>query len=265
MTGETLKDAVILTRKLAEDTFDRCNEKYFDGKLRKIPVKVSARKNVRGYFKFDIDLDNRRLLPKYIMLSDMYDTTQDELTNTMVHEMLHYHVLCNLDWVSSKDWDGARSMLEKADRNNTSVSVTKLWRMLNLSDDKYHGGLWKSNADRLNEKFPGLDLSGVEKPEDLTYSDKYAEKLSRTVAAYESLADECHGLFLVSPGSSAELELRNTLGASNLRKVYMDWKKPICCTLEVSKRKINGYYDLEVVEKLEKDGVILCRAHCGQD
>ena len=50
-----------LTDKYLNKIFDACNNMYFDNELIKIPVTVIENNEVNGYFKFDIDFENKIL------------------------------------------------------------------------------------------------------------------------------------------------------------------------------------------------------------
>lgn len=85
-----------LTEKYLNKTFDACNNMYFDNSLIKIPVIIIDDPDVNGYFKFDIDFENRILKNPRIEISKNHKRPYEAIEKTMLHEMTHYKVFLEL-------------------------------------------------------------------------------------------------------------------------------------------------------------------------
>ena len=89
-------DKFILTEKYLEKIFDACNNMYFENSLTKIPVKIIDSEDANGYFKFDIDPENRILKNPRIEISKTHKLPYEILERTMIHEMVHYKIFLDL-------------------------------------------------------------------------------------------------------------------------------------------------------------------------
>ena len=85
-----------LTEKYLSKIFDACNNLYFENSLIKIPVTVIENETVNGYFKFDIDFENKILKNPRIEISKTHKRPYEALERTMLHEMFHYKVFLEL-------------------------------------------------------------------------------------------------------------------------------------------------------------------------
>lgn len=85
-----------LTEKYLNTIFDSCNNMYFDNSLIKIPVIVIENNDVNGYFKFDIDFENKILKNPRIEISKSHKRPYEAIERTMLHEMVHYKVFLEL-------------------------------------------------------------------------------------------------------------------------------------------------------------------------
>ena len=75
------------------DTFCRCNDIYFEGKL-PIPLFYLLHSyRTCGYFQYTPGgwFDNTLYDPT-IFITDYYDFTESQLMDIMVHEMIHYYL-----------------------------------------------------------------------------------------------------------------------------------------------------------------------------
>lgn len=85
-----------LTEKYLNTIFDSCNNIYFNNSLTKIPVIVIENNDVNGYFKFDIDFENKILQNPRIEISKSHKRPYEAIERTMLHEMVHYKVFLEL-------------------------------------------------------------------------------------------------------------------------------------------------------------------------
>lgn len=72
-----------------EYMFNRCNERYFNECLPRPSFKVIHKKDIFARFECNIGW-NKGISNPVIMVTDRYDFTDEQLTNLMVHEMIHY-------------------------------------------------------------------------------------------------------------------------------------------------------------------------------
>lgn len=81
---------VKLTRKAVEEMFDICNERYFDNRIEK-PLKFETftpHKKCLGMVRPCYDTKKKRHR-SILHISRLYNWTEENLRNTMVHEMIH--------------------------------------------------------------------------------------------------------------------------------------------------------------------------------
>lgn len=71
--------------------FNEYNEKYFNGELPEIPLKIdNTLGNVWGRFESITDILNHSWSPKQILLNIQNLQEEQVLRNVFVHEMVHY-------------------------------------------------------------------------------------------------------------------------------------------------------------------------------
>ena len=85
-----------LTDKYLNKLFDALNNIYFDNALIKIPVNIIENNEVNGYFKFDVDFQNKILKNPRIEISKTHKRPYEALEKTLLHEMIHYKVFLEL-------------------------------------------------------------------------------------------------------------------------------------------------------------------------
>jgi predicted SprT family Zn-dependent metalloprotease len=113
-----------VTEKILEKKFDECNERYFNDELPSLFLGTFSKKRPFAKFTFLIKKKNgkKELVYKKISVSNYYDFTEEELTDILAHEMIHYYIAYN-----------------------------------GLKDNKEHGKIFLSIANRLNDEF-GLHI-----------------------------------------------------------------------------------------------------------
>lgn len=76
------------------DTFNRCNLKYFEGKLLFPQFDVLHSFRTCGYFRCDYNQGwfSKKLYNFSISITDYYDFTEKQFVDIMCHEMVHYYL-----------------------------------------------------------------------------------------------------------------------------------------------------------------------------
>lgn len=86
------------TIKFAREKFNEFNDLIFDGKLPAIPIFMSDSGRALGMLRFE---RKRNLLGKVsncnfrMYVSTRYDLPQDQIEDTIIHEMIHLHIAFN--------------------------------------------------------------------------------------------------------------------------------------------------------------------------
>ena len=93
--------------------FNEYNEKYFDGTLSVATIVVSHTKKILGRCGYKV-IDGKRV--HLIEVSDYFVRQEDEICNTLLHEMIHYYI-----------------------------------QQFGLHDSSPHGRVFKSMAESINE------------------------------------------------------------------------------------------------------------------
>ena len=75
-------------------TFDKCNMKYFEGKLPFPMFDLLHSFRTCGYFHCDYEQVwfSKKLYNFCISMTDYYDFTQKQFEDILVHEMIHYYL-----------------------------------------------------------------------------------------------------------------------------------------------------------------------------
>ena len=79
-----------------EKRFEEFNRQMFAGRLPKIPIELSNAKTFLGQCVFQ---KRRRLLGKVehynfrLRISQRFDLSEQELEDTLIHEMIHYYMV----------------------------------------------------------------------------------------------------------------------------------------------------------------------------
>lgn len=131
-----------LTEKYLSKIFDTCNNLYFENSLIKIPVTVIENETVNGYFKFDIDFENKILKNPRIEISKTHKRPYGALERTMLHEMVHYKVFLELT--------GAE-IATAFDAYNTEN--TDLFNKILYLENYAHENKWNSYITYINNKY----------------------------------------------------------------------------------------------------------------
>ncbi len=131
-----------LTEKYLSKIFDACNNMYFDNSLIKIPVNIIDSSEVNGYFKFDIDFENKILKNPRIEISKTHKRPYEALERTMLHEMLHYRIFLELTGGE------IAAAFDAYNKENTDL-FNKILYLENYA----HGNKWNSYVTDINNKY----------------------------------------------------------------------------------------------------------------
>ena len=131
-----------LTEKYLSKIFDTCNNLYFENSLIKIPVTVIENETVNGYFKFDIDFENKILKNPRIEISKTHKRPYEALERTMLHEMVHYKVFLELTG------DEIAAAFDAYNTENTDL-FNKILYLENYA----HKNKWNSYITNINNKY----------------------------------------------------------------------------------------------------------------
>lgn len=131
-----------LTEKYLSKIFDTCNNLYFENSLIKIPVTVIENETVNGYFKFDIDFENKILKNPRIEISKTHKRPYKALERTMLHEMVHYKVFLELT---------DAEIVAAFDAYNTEN--TDLFNKILYLENYAHENKWNSYITDINNKY----------------------------------------------------------------------------------------------------------------
>lgn len=86
------------TKEYLEEKFEAFNNQMFGGQLPAVPIKLGKGKTALGYLKFrrHKSLFGRVSLSGFsIFISTYFDLTEDEIEDTLIHEMIHYYIYFN--------------------------------------------------------------------------------------------------------------------------------------------------------------------------
>lgn len=131
-----------LTEKYLNTIFDSCNNMYFDNSLIKIPVIVIENNDVNGYFKFDIDFENKILKNPRIEISKSHKRPYEAIERTILHEMVHYKVFLELT---------GGEIAAAFDAFNTKNM--ELFNKILYLEDYAHQNKWSNYINAINNKY----------------------------------------------------------------------------------------------------------------
>lgn len=139
-----------LTLKFIAEKFKEINERHFDGKLMTPRFEITHVKSYLGQYHWRYSRDGMTLLESVIRVSDMYDRSDDDIANTVAHEMIHLYIKQN--------------------------------RLKDTST--HHGRIFYSVAERLNRE-GGFHISRTDSVKGCGLRDKSAAK-TYTVACFKT-------------------------------------------------------------------------------
>lgn len=150
---ETEYQTIEIDNEFCEKAFDKFNQKYFEGKLAKIPFEIkSIGGGIEGQFVCSVNFRDKKFDPICIKINKKDDWTLSTFRNTLVHEMLHYYVHCYNNGLTEQDWQSAYFYYIRGKKRKANS-------ILEVSDATCHGGIWLKLAKTLNKKYPELCIT----------------------------------------------------------------------------------------------------------
>ena len=150
---ETDYQTIEIDNEFCEKAFDKFNQKYFEGKLAKLPFEIkSIGGGVEGQFAFTVNYRDKKFDPICIRINKKDDWTLSSFRNTLVHEMLHFYIHCYNNGLTDEDWQTAFFYLIRGKKRKANS-------ILEVTDATCHGGIWLRLAKELNKKYPELCIT----------------------------------------------------------------------------------------------------------
>lgn len=149
---ETEYQTIAIDNDFCEKAFDKFNQKYFEGKLAKIPFEIKNIPGCEGQFSFGVNFRDKKFNPICIRMTNKDTWTLSSFRNTLVHEMLHYYVDCYDNGLTDDDWTSAFYYFIRGNKR-------KARSIIGTSDAACHSGNWLKFAKELNKKYPELCIT----------------------------------------------------------------------------------------------------------
>lgn len=119
------------------------NERYFEGKLKKIDLKWSTRMKNWGLTYCEYDEDHKKIKTTKIVLNKNAMKTFERFRLVLVHEMVHQWVYQNI----------TKREINKVIKSGTKPSNSKFWVKLKLSPKYEHLEKWLEKSNELIDNF----------------------------------------------------------------------------------------------------------------
>ena len=82
-----------INKALIKEKFNEYNKLYFNSELPKCEIKIKSAYRYYGLFECKYHEKYKKATFKTITISDLYDYTDENLKNILVHEMIHYFLI----------------------------------------------------------------------------------------------------------------------------------------------------------------------------
>jgi hypothetical protein len=123
--------------------WDLFNARYFDGKLKQVPLKWSNHMKNWGLTYSEYDYNANKIITTKILLNKKAMKTFDRFRLVLVHEMVHQWVYQN---VSQKE-------INEVIKSGVKPQSSKFWYKLRLSAKYEHLGKWLEKTKELIANF----------------------------------------------------------------------------------------------------------------
>lgn len=115
------------TKEYVEQKFDEFNKLIFEGKLPKLPFKISCARTFLGQVTFFQEKNDDGTMHYYgftFRVSDKVDLPDDVVDDTIIHEMIHYWILSNQMQDNAPHGDLFRQKMEEINNEfNRNITV----------------------------------------------------------------------------------------------------------------------------------------------
>ena len=82
-----------INKTLIKEKFNEYNKLYFNSELPKCEIRIKSAYRYYGLFECKYHEKYKKATFKTITISDLYDYTDENLKNILVHEMIHYFLI----------------------------------------------------------------------------------------------------------------------------------------------------------------------------
>ena len=165
----------------ANKYFDEFNTKYFNNKLEKIPVIITAPEendklnlNDIGKTIANIYYTYRSIVTEEILLNKNKIYSFEEFRDALVHEMIHYYV--NVYYPPKpSNWVNVQNQYTEEELKNPK-NLISIFTTLEIIDNQNHEGHWNDMANKLNDDFTELNIIDSKKQVSPEYIKNYISK-----------------------------------------------------------------------------------------
>ena len=84
-----------LTIEMIKENFDVINELFFDNELKTPEFQITSVKSYLGLYHYRYDWYDGSLVESTIYISDYFDRSEEDIVNTIAHEMIHLYIRQN--------------------------------------------------------------------------------------------------------------------------------------------------------------------------
>ena len=140
--------------------FKQYNKKYFNGVLPVIPIYVDNAMYAWGKFMAQPYLEERIMKPSHILINLHKVNNEEDLLNTLVHEMVHYYETLFHSYITDDIWRQANNYYEdylmavELDDSNPERFLDRITKILFIPHTDY----FKEVCHELNTKHKELCL-----------------------------------------------------------------------------------------------------------
>lgn len=138
--------------------FNEYNKKYFNNELPSLPIYVdNTISPVNGKFISDINIENKMIVPKSILINKSNLINEQDLLDTFIHEMVHYFE-CIKYQPTKELWNKALEIYNDHQDHVCGWQMDKIIDILMPFNGRKHSPKFKEICHTLNFKYPELNL-----------------------------------------------------------------------------------------------------------